>query len=90
MTAWIPSTIYSFCLLTSAVCALLLVRGYMRSRTKLLLWSAVCFVFLALNNLLVVVDVLIFPTVVDLYVLRQAATLIGVMILLYGFIWEVD
>jgi len=90
MSAWVPSLIYFLCLLASAVCAALLVRGYRRSRTKLLLFSALCFVFLALNNLLLVIDLLVFPTSVDLAAMRLVAVLAGVLTLLYGFIWEVD
>jgi hypothetical protein len=90
MSAWVPSLIYFLCLLASAVCAALLVRGYRRSRTKLLLFSALCFVFLALNNLLLVIDLLVFPTSIDLTAMRLVAVLAGLLTLLYGFIWEVD
>jgi hypothetical protein len=90
MSAWVPSLIYFLCLLASAVCAALLVRGYRRSRTKLLLYSALCFVFLALNNLLLAIDLLVFPTSIDLTAIRLVAALAGLLTLLYGFIWEVD
>jgi hypothetical protein len=83
------ATIYLLCLLASCICAYLLVRTYLRKRTRLLLWSAACFVFLAINNLLVVFDILVFP---DVYLapLRPLASLAGVMTLLYGFVWELD
>ena len=83
------TVVYIMCLVASALCATLLVRGYINSKMKLLLWSAVCFVFLAANNLLVVVDVLIIPTV-DLTSLRTMASLLGVCVLLYGFIFELE
>jgi hypothetical protein len=83
------TTVYLLCLLTSAACAWLLVRSYLKSRTKLLLWSAACFVMLALNNLFVVADVVLFP-VVDLTLLRSLSALAGVGLLLYGFISELD
>jgi hypothetical protein len=57
---------------------------------RLLLWSAACFVFLALNNLLVVVDILVTGPSIDLSIVRQLSTLIAVSVLLYGFIWELD
>ena len=82
--------IYSLCLLTSAGCALLLVRSYRRSRTRLLLWSALCFGLLAVNNLLVVTDLLILPTSVDLVPLRHLASLAAVSVLLLGFVWETE
>ena len=90
MQDWAPTIIYLLCLATSAVCAGLLIRSYRRNRVRLLLWSAACFVFLALNNLAVVVDILIFPTSIDLTLLRLLTSFAGVFTLLYGFIWEVD
>jgi hypothetical protein len=89
MTA-IGSLVYVLCLATSAVCAGLLIRGYMRSRTRILLWSAICFVLLALNNLLAVIDIVLIPDGIDLRLERIAASLAAVLILLYGFIWEMD
>jgi hypothetical protein len=85
----IQTIIYSLCLLTSAGCAFLLVRSYEQSRAKLLLWSALCFVLLAVNNLLVVIDLLILPSV-DLVPLRNLASLAAVSVLLFGFIWETE
>jgi uncharacterized protein DUF5985 len=85
----LATTVYALCFLTSAVCGWLLVRSFLRNRTRLLLWSAACFVLLAVNNLLVVVDLVFLPTV-DLSPLRVAASLAAVATLLFGFVWEVD
>jgi uncharacterized membrane protein len=82
--------VYLLCIATSLLCLLLLARSYRRSRMRLLLWSALCFVFLAINNLLLFVDVVVFPVEVDLLPYRQLSSLIGVGVLLYGFIWESD
>ena len=82
-----PTIVYSLCLATSALCATLLVRAYLTTRSRLLLWSAVCFVLLAVNNLLVVVDMVMLPQM-DLTVARQGAALAAVLVLLYGFVWE--
>lgn len=84
-----PAAVYLLCLLTSAGCALLLVRSYLRTRTTLLLWTALCFVLLALNNLLLVLDVLVFPEI-DLGVWRQLAALAAVAVLIYGFVRETN
>ena len=84
-----PAIVYLLCLLTSAICAGLLVRGHRRNRTQLLLWSAACFALLAVNNLLLVLDVLIFPNA-DLSLPRNLCNLAAVGTLLYGFIWELD
>jgi hypothetical protein len=76
--------------LTSIACMLLLFRGYARSGVRLLLWSALCFVFLAANNVLLFFDTIVFPTEVDLRVYRLSAAALGVSCLLYAFIWEAE
>ncbi len=81
--------VYVACLLTSLACAGLLWRAWARSRAPLLFWSAACFALLALNNLFVVADMLVF-TGADLTYLRQGASLLGIGVLLYAFIWEVE
>ena len=81
--------VYFLCLVTSAICAWLLARTYRRIPVKLLLWTAVSFGFLALNNLLLVCDMVFFRAI-DLWPYRQAAMLAALGVLLYGFIWEVD
>ena len=87
--AYLAPSVYLLCLISSAVCAWLLARRYARSQTRLLLWAAVCFGLLALNNLLVVLDLLVI-TSVDLSLARLFASLVGIAVLLYGFIWELD
>jgi hypothetical protein len=89
MNAW-PPVVYVLCLAASAICAGLLVRNYRRTRSALLMWSAACFVFLALNNLAVVVDLIILPTDIDLQIPRLYLSLAGLVTLIYGFVWEVD
>ena len=79
--------IYLLCLLTSSACAWLLLRGYLRSGTHLLLWSGVCFGFLALNSLAVILDIVVFPDI-DLQTLRLGASLAAVCTLLVGLVWE--
>lgn len=79
--------VYLLCAATSTACALLLIRGYRQSRSRLLLWSAVCFVGLALNNLLLLVDLSVVPTV-DLSLWRVVPAVIGAGALLYALVWE--
>jgi hypothetical protein len=88
MLGW-AAAVYILCFLTSAVCGWLLVRSYARSKAKVLMWSAACFVLLALNNFFVVVDLVLLPET-DLTILRNVSSLAAVMTLLYGFIWELD
>lgn len=85
-----PGLVYVLCLLTSLVCTGLLVRAWLRSRSKLLLWSAISFSLLALNNVFVVIDVVITPPDESWLWARQIAALAAVCVLLYAFIWEVE
>ena len=84
-----PSAVYLLCFLTSTACAVLLARSYLRTRMRLLLWSAVCFLFLAGNNFLVVLDLLVLPDL-DLRLARMLTALIAVGTLLFGFIWDAE
>lgn len=89
MTELFTAIVYLLCGLASAICAVLLARSYLRSRARLLLWSALCFAFLATNNLLVILDLLVLPTV-DLRVPRLLLSLAAGAVLLFGFIWDVE
>ena len=87
MTSAFAISVYLLCVLTSALCAILLGRSYLRTQMRLLLWSSLCFVLLAANNLVVVIDLAILPAV-DLRLLRHALSLGAVLLLLIGFIWD--
>jgi hypothetical protein len=80
-------TVYLLCTATSGACALLLLRAYQRTGTRLLLWSSLCFVGLTLNNALLVVDLMVVPDV-DLSTWRLVPAVGGVALLLYGLVWE--
>ena len=75
--------------LTCLACTVLLFRGYARSGLRLLLWSALCFVFLTINNLLLFFDLIVFAEL-DLRPCRLGAALVGLLFLLYGFLFESD
>jgi hypothetical protein len=91
MTDIFPAAVYILCALTSATCAWLLGRSYRQSGAPLLLWSSICFVLLALNNLLLVFDLVVWPTPeVDLRLPRLLLSLAAVCSLLFGFIWKVE
>lgn len=79
--------IYSLCALTAAACAALLLRSYLRTRFRLLLWSGLCFAGLTLNNVLLVADRLVF-TAVDLSTWRLATGLAAIVLLLWGLIMD--
>lgn len=79
------NVVYVLCAATSGFCAYLLWRGYRQSGARLLFWSALCFIGFALNNLLLIVDQRVVP---DLLTWRLVPALVGVLLLLYGLIWE--
>ena len=77
--------VYLLCALTSLACAVLLLRGYRRSDQRLLLWSGLCFVGLFVNNALLVLDARVGQ---DLSAARSIPALAGVLLLLYGLVWD--
>jgi hypothetical protein len=84
-----PTLVFFLCLITSVICMALLLRGWWRTGTRLLFWSALCFVFLAVNNLFVVFDLVLFPAI-DFLPMRYLSSLAAISVLLWGFIWEAD
>ncbi len=89
MSGLAPKLVYFLCLATACLCAALLLRAYLRTRARLLLWTAVSFVFLACNNLFLVADMVIFPEIY-LTPMRQATALAAISVLIYAFVWESD
>jgi multidrug transporter EmrE-like cation transporter len=83
----IATIVYILCALTSGVCAALLLRRYSEQRLRLLLWSGLCFVGLALNNVMLIIDVRVIPDV-DLSVIRTIPAVVGIALLVYGLVWE--
>lgn len=81
------SVVYALCALTSGLCAVLLLRAYGASRARLLLWSSLSFIGLACNNLLLFLDLVVFPTA-DLLLYRSLMAAVSVMVLLLGLIWD--
>ena len=75
---------------TSLACTVFLFRAYLDTRLKILLWSALCFVCLTANNVLLFIDVIVLPETVDLRVIRHSTALVGMLFMLYGFIREAD
>lgn len=89
MSHWAPTLVYLLCLMTSVICAGLLLRAWRRSRARLLFWTAMSFTFIALNNLFLVADMVLFP---DAYLIpaRQVSSAVALGVLIYGFIWETE
>jgi hypothetical protein len=80
-------TVYLLCALTSVTCAWLLLRTWSRRRLRLLLWAGLCFVGLAINNIILFVDLVIVPGT-DLDLWRSGVALMAMGLLLYGLVWE--
>ena len=81
--------VYLLCAATSVACAALLLRGYSRTGTRLLLWSGLCFAGLALNNIALVVDLMAIPNS-DYATWRLVPAAAGILLLLYGLVWEAE
>ena len=79
--------IYILCAFTALACACLLLRSYLKSGYRLLLWSSLCFAGLSLNNLLLTLNRLKLPSI-DLSAWPSVTALIALLTLLYGLVWE--
>jgi hypothetical protein len=85
----VAEAVYVLCFLTSAAVAFLLLRAWARMRRRILLWSGLGFVFLCLNNLMLVIDLVIIPEH-DLALVRHLLALIGAALLVFGMVWDGD
>jgi hypothetical protein len=74
---------------TSATCSGLLFRAYARRNAlRLLLSAAICFAFLALQNALLFIDIVVLPPSVNLSAVRALVGVIGVLALLFGILTD--
>jgi hypothetical protein len=83
------AAVFLLCAATSLLCAALLFRGYARNGTRLLLWSALCFAALTLDNALLFVDVNLLGPDYRLEIARRIIALCGLGALIYGLVWDV-
>jgi hypothetical protein len=87
--------VYILCAVTSLLCAGMLIRGYRRSRTRFLLWSSLCFIALAINNLLLLLDKVILPAEtaflgIEYPLLRALVAAVGLALLMYGLVLDAE
>jgi len=82
------AVVYLLGMFVALACGVLLARGYRRSRQRLLLWSSICFLGLALSGALTFLDLSLLPPAIDLHLLRRAVTAVSMLVLLYGLIWD--
>lgn len=82
-----PEAVYFLCALTSPVCAVALIREYVRRRSRLLLWSSLSFTCFAVSNALVFIDFVMLPTL-DFALLRAGSACVATALLLVGLVWD--
>lgn len=83
----IAELLYIACALTSGGCAWLLARGYRASGTRLLFWAALCFLGLTIDNIVLYIDLVLTPHI-DLFYYRTVPAAAGLIVLIFGLIWE--
>jgi len=82
------AAVYLLGMFVALACGVLLARGFKRSRQRLLLWSSICFLGLALSGALTFLDLSLLPPTIDLHLLRRAVTAVSMLVLLYGLVWD--
>ena len=82
------AAVYVLCALTSLACAVLLLRGFQARGVRLLLWSGLAFIGFAFGNSMLVVDRLVLGPEVDLFFWRSLPVLAGLVVLIYGLVWD--
>ena len=81
------AAVYVLCALTSIACAVLLLRGWRARGVRLLLWSGLGFTGFAIGNVFLVLDAVMMPEV-DLSLGRSLPVLAGLLVLIYGLVWD--
>jgi hypothetical protein len=87
MSSFLAAIVYGLCALTSLACTLLLARGYLRTRVRLLMWSSLFFAALTVDNIILFFDLSVFPDM-HLVLWRHLATLLGMALMFVGLIWD--
>lgn len=83
----VPGAVYLLCMGTSLLCAVLLLRGLVKTRVRLLFWTGLCFLALAADNLALYVDLIVIPDI-DISLIRRVIALVGMMLLIFGLVWD--
>lgn len=90
MSSFLASIVYILCALTSLACTVLLVRGYLRSGVRLLMWTGLFFAALTVDNIILFFDLVVYPEVKWLVLCRHGAAFAGLLLLLFGLIWDTE
>ena len=79
--------VYILCAATSCLCAVMLLRGYAKTGVRLLFWSGLCFVGLAIDNVLLYTDLVLVPSI-DISLWRRVPALAAMLLLVFGLVWD--
>jgi hypothetical protein len=79
--------VYLLCAATSFLCAVMLLRGYLTTHVRLLMWSSLCFFGLTFDNLLLYLDLVILPEI-HLNMWRRIPGFIATTLLIIGLVWD--
>ena len=88
MSSLVASIVYILAGLTSLACAAFLARGYLRTGVRLLMWSSLFFFALTIDNIILFFDLSVYPQIKWLVICRHGAALAGLLLLLFGLIWD--
>ncbi|MEP6883581.1 MAG: DUF5985 family protein [Gammaproteobacteria bacterium] len=80
-------TMYALCALVSVACAAFSLQQYLANGSKFLRWATLCFMGLAVNNILIYLDDILHRGG-DFFMWRAAAALAGMTAFIYGLIWD--
>jgi hypothetical protein len=83
----VTGLVYLLCSATSLLCAVMLLRGYKRSKVRLLFWAGLCFIGLMAENIMLYFDVVLYPDI-DMKVWRKFPGLLAMSLLVFGLVWE--
>ena len=79
--------VYLMCTVTSAACAVLLLREYRRTASRVLLWCGLAFVGFTVSNALVFADVVLLPGW-NLATVRAMVNWIATTALVVALVWD--
>ena len=82
------AVVYLLCALTSLLCAIMLFKAFTKSKFRLLFWSSMGFTGFAMSNVLLFLDVVIFPDVTFIINFRTIPAVIGMIVMIYGLVME--
>lgn len=82
--------VYFLCAITSGTCSTLIYRRYRSGPTKFLFWMMIGFIGLFISQFLMVIDLVVFPTEIDLAIPRSVVTLLSLCFMIFGFVWETE